>query len=256
MNKKGFTLVELLAVIVILAILMVSAGAAVMSTLNNARVNTFKNEALAAINVADNMYTEISMDTSQSMKYLIKSTDKKYRGMCVTLHGLVHNGYLNKDLQNDEIKGVVLIEVPYDGGSTKKSIWMTNGTYAITGYEMDKISGLKFKGANNDAIVGTEKYYDVPKKDASAPASYGVVTDDSRASEIIDAANGTEIIVKKKGGSSIATVKTMAGANLTNDDKGKWENVKISEFHSPSDGGLGGTGAVYNDIPCINAQID
>ena len=58
-NRKGFTLVELLAVIVILAILMVSAGAAVMSTLNNARVNTFKNEALSAISVADNLYTEI-----------------------------------------------------------------------------------------------------------------------------------------------------------------------------------------------------
>ena len=69
-NNKGFTLVELLAVIVILAILMVSAGAAVMSTLNNARVNTFKNEALSAISVADNMYTEISMSAADSNKYL------------------------------------------------------------------------------------------------------------------------------------------------------------------------------------------
>ena len=41
MNKKGFTLVELLAVIVILAILMVSAGAGVMSTMNNSKINTY-----------------------------------------------------------------------------------------------------------------------------------------------------------------------------------------------------------------------
>ena len=61
-NRRGFTLVELLAVIVILAILMVSAGAGVMTTMNNSKINTFKNEVLTAVNSAENMYSQISMN--------------------------------------------------------------------------------------------------------------------------------------------------------------------------------------------------
>ena len=44
LNKKGFTLVELLAVIVVLAILIVVAGSTVGSTMNNAKKNALKTE--------------------------------------------------------------------------------------------------------------------------------------------------------------------------------------------------------------------
>lgn len=44
-NKKGFTLVELLAVIVILAIVMGLAAVAITSVLNNTRRSAFDTDA-------------------------------------------------------------------------------------------------------------------------------------------------------------------------------------------------------------------
>ena len=45
LNKKGFTLVELLAVIVVLALLMVVATSSIGGALSNAKKNTLKTEA-------------------------------------------------------------------------------------------------------------------------------------------------------------------------------------------------------------------
>ena len=160
-NRKGFTLVELLAVIVILAILMVSAGAGVMATMNNSKVNTFKNELLTAIDGAQNMYSELSMSTSDSNKFIKSNTGDTgtgkatYAGMCVTLSGLVNNGYLDKDLGN--YGGVILIEVPYDGGATKYTIWAHNSTYGVNGFEKNVVNKLKFNKKNNTAKSDGDK---------------------------------------------------------------------------------------------------
>ena len=56
MNKKGFTLVELLAVIAILAILVIIALPNVLKMYNEARRNTFVAEANNIINTAKKQY--------------------------------------------------------------------------------------------------------------------------------------------------------------------------------------------------------
>jgi len=150
--KKGFTLVELLAVIVILAILMVSAGAGVMATMNNSKINTFKNEALAAATAASNMYSEISYNGQSSVDYFVQDKDSNYSAMCVTLAGLVNNGYLDKDIGT--YSGVILVEVPFDGSTPKYMIWMHNSHYGINGIEKSYINKLKFKKNNNGGESG------------------------------------------------------------------------------------------------------
>ena len=159
-NVKGFTLVELLAVIVILAILMVSAGAGVMSTMNNSKINTFKNEILTAINSAEDMYSEISMSTQDYGKFVQSNLTGPttggpgtHSGMCVTFSGLVNNGYLNKDVNT--YGGLILVEVPYDGGATKYMVWAHNSTYGIAGVEKNNINKLKFNKKNNDGVPTT-----------------------------------------------------------------------------------------------------
>ncbi len=56
MNKKGFTLVELLAVIAILAILVIMAVPAVIKTFNKSRIDTFNNELNTIIKAAQHQY--------------------------------------------------------------------------------------------------------------------------------------------------------------------------------------------------------
>ena len=242
-NKKGFTLVELLAVIVILAILMVAAGSAVMSTMNNAKVNTFKNEALSAINMATNMYTEISMNSDDAGTYLVNSEDAKYKGMCVTLQGLVNNGYLEKDLHDGTTYGTIIVEVPFDGGATKYSIWTSDGTYGIQGYEKNQISKLKFTSANNNIVNGSLNYL---------IGGSGVVTK----------LNGIKSI-------NVATHGSGTGVDIpvadTTENKGKVATNKISHSGDSEVGptvseistisGNGGTGATYKNILCINNKI-
>lgn len=55
-NRKGFTLVELLAVIVILAIIMIIAIPAVLSTMEQARQKTFSEYVTKVHNAANNFY--------------------------------------------------------------------------------------------------------------------------------------------------------------------------------------------------------
>ncbi len=52
-NKKGFTLVELLAVIAILAIILLIAVPAILGVIDEARKNAFKSATLAAFHSAE-----------------------------------------------------------------------------------------------------------------------------------------------------------------------------------------------------------
>jgi hypothetical protein len=206
-----------------------------------AEVNTLRNEALTYLTVADNFYTEVSMNSKDSYTYLKNSSENKYKAMCVSLNGLVLNGYLNKDLENGKIRGVILIEVPFDGGATKRSIWVTNETYAITGYEKEKISSLRYAKENNEGL-GTYYY--------TAPSKQGVVTDITKADSIINVANGKTPetganIIKDENGNTIDP-----SLAFTNNSK----NIRLKAIQSPSKGN-GGTGYYYRDIICINNRI-
>ena len=61
-NQKGFTLVELLAVIVILAVVILIAVTAVIPRMNDAKKGAFADEAMAYIRGAQEAYVESQMD--------------------------------------------------------------------------------------------------------------------------------------------------------------------------------------------------
>ncbi len=63
-NQKGFTLVELLAVIVILAVVILIAVTAVIPRMNDARKGAFADEVMAYIRGAQEAYVESQMDGS------------------------------------------------------------------------------------------------------------------------------------------------------------------------------------------------
>lgn len=88
LNKNGFTLVELLAVIVILAVVILVAVNNVIPQMNKAKAGAFKTEALSFLDGAEQYYTSQQMTNGEfnetqngktlegvSIKYLV---DNKY----------------------------------------------------------------------------------------------------------------------------------------------------------------------------------
>jgi len=120
--KKGFTLVELLAVIVILAVLILLATPAILNLSTNAQVRVFVIEARVIAEVGERAYMQQTGGGD----------------FCVTLRELVDNNDLRKSL-GDNWRGRVTITT--SGGNPTTRIWLTDGSYWIDGEtraEIDK----------------------------------------------------------------------------------------------------------------------
>ena len=98
-NNKGFTLVELLAVIVILAVIILIAVNAIIPQMNKAKKNAFVDEANIYMQAADKAYVDFQMDNGNLSTYkfyvgknsgnelngnYVKKSDSSYKG-CITL---------------------------------------------------------------------------------------------------------------------------------------------------------------------------
>ena len=116
-KKKGFTLVELLAVIVILAVLVLLAVPSVLKMMDGAKNNAFKIEAENIAKAAKSAYADdlLNSDTTRSTA----------NGYCYSIAYLQTNGYVDKTFSASH-KGSVLI----DESSTL--VWYTDGARSIT----------------------------------------------------------------------------------------------------------------------------
>ena len=106
-NRKGFTLVELLAVIVVLAIVMLIALQAVMPRMEEARKSVLAIEANSAIKSAQTYFTNQSLKSNTSgFPSVIGKTN------CVTIEALIDGGY--SELSKTSYSGKVLIKKETD----------------------------------------------------------------------------------------------------------------------------------------------
>ena len=136
-NGKGFTLVELLAVIVILALLVLVATPAVTSIMQKSQKNAFKSEVLSLVNVMETAYTEKSAAGATAFKkdtavHNITVGGKGYKYFCMTLKNLVDGQYIKKDVTN--YKGFIAMFVP-DKTTEKRVIQInvSNGSFYFQG---------------------------------------------------------------------------------------------------------------------------
>lgn len=132
-EKKGFTLVELLAVIVILAVLVLLAVPSVLKMMDGAKTNAFKIEGENIAKAAKTAYADdlLNGDTTRSV----------VGGYCYSINYLKTNGYIDKTFSADHA-GSVLV------GSSTVSVWYTDGNRSIT----EGTSG----GLDLDADLNTE----------------------------------------------------------------------------------------------------
>ena len=96
-NKKGFTLVELLAVIIVLAILVLLAMPRVINMMEKARINSFVVEANEIQKVAQTAYND-GLVNAEAAEVTV----------CYTVDELIKKGYLDKD--EGDIRGVVVLD--------------------------------------------------------------------------------------------------------------------------------------------------
>lgn len=92
-NNKGFTLVELLAVIVILAILITIAVPSTISISNRLKKNMYCSK-IDSIEVEAKLYGE---DRKDSFTENLVMTDGTYPSRKLTVKDLIEAGYLKKD---------------------------------------------------------------------------------------------------------------------------------------------------------------
>ena len=134
-NKKGFTLVELLAVIVVLAIIILIAMPSVMSAMDKARRNALITEANEITKIAATAFADDSMGTGLTSK-------------CYSLQALKDGGYLDKNLK--DYSGSVSISIDSNTGAVTRKIWLSNGIYKIV-TKANKQDNPN-DGANPDAL--------------------------------------------------------------------------------------------------------
>ena len=135
-NKKGFTLVELSAVIVVLAIIILVAMPNVMSAMEKARKNAFYSEATEICKIAQSAYSGEAMAGTSG-----------YGGgqtKCIKLTELNTMGYMDKNLK--DYKGAVQISFTGDKATTK--IWISNKSFRYNGADCKELN--KELGTNSN----------------------------------------------------------------------------------------------------------
>lgn len=120
-NKKGFTLVELLSVIVILSVIVLIATNAVVPMADSAKKQVLALEANTFVKAAQTLYLRENNATNK----------------CYTYEEVLKSGLIEKNDEN--YTGSILIEVDEDGKYTYK-VWLSNGKYMIDGVSPDVTS--------------------------------------------------------------------------------------------------------------------
>lgn len=124
-NKKGFTLVELLAVIVILGVLLMIAVPAIQNVINKSKKNSFESQAKLIIENVETMLSATEIEKKPTSTCYIKAGDIKLeRG---TLGDKAKEGYIT--VTPDQTK---------DTGYSV-SITIGDGTYLISNGTWDAL---------------------------------------------------------------------------------------------------------------------
>ncbi|MBQ9833963.1 MAG: type II secretion system protein [Bacilli bacterium] len=144
-NKKGFTLVELLAVIVILSVVALIGMTTVLPRVEQARKDAFVTEANKFMQAGANAYATLLIDGGTITGTSPVGGSLGTGGGTIDIRTLVSKGYINKaDIAG--YSGCVQVTISGSGNSAVASyqIKLSNGKFNTDGYKTNVTSsGLK-----------------------------------------------------------------------------------------------------------------
>ena len=169
LNKKGFTLVELLAAIVILAVLMLAGASAVGGIMRSSRANSLKSSLDAAVKQAQTSYAQDELAELQYVdlkKFFVDMDDDveiNWNDLSAVLDYEksqydVAAGYYSK-----EGKEYIIVAVGATSEGSFKSVRCNHG-------KMNKEAAENPLGT--EAEFGTDGYYCVDGTEHSEPATF------------------------------------------------------------------------------------
>lgn len=158
LNSKGFTLVELLAVIVIIAILGIIAIPGVMSNINDSRDASYNIMISNIVTASQSLYEEIEYNGSKLYKYdnngkkeiiITKSSSK----IEINLQTLVSNGFISgsnndctgDDCDNKNKKILLNPKTKKDIGYCKIIIYKNGNEYKVDNIDIDSTCPSEYK---------------------------------------------------------------------------------------------------------------
>ena len=141
-NKKGFTLVELLAIIVVLAIIALLAVQAVLPTLDKAKKQLFALEAQRAIDAAQSYFLTASVTGAEGLP----TAKDSYK--CVSIEDLISKGFF--ETKGGEYNGYVVVKKVGTANKYVYKVYMANENFKVNGVGSDA-------NYTDNATIGADK---------------------------------------------------------------------------------------------------
>lgn len=147
MNKRGFSALEMLIILVIVSVALIGGLLIAFGAKKKGEMNSFQNSAIEIISSAKQGYNNLKKAQST---YIVNNGNSQ--GMCITLNGLAKNELYNRDLK--DLKGYVVIEEK--NNNITYTLWLHNKKFIINGLDSKLVQNEKkekiVKDYNNEDI--------------------------------------------------------------------------------------------------------
>ena len=214
MNKKGFTLVELLAVIAILALLVIIALPNVLSMFNKAKKDTFLTEAKSIFKESTNKYISDNMHNSNEGNIYCKSETDSKNPLDMDIGNTYY--YIEKDSTGKTIKFVAWNSSGYVTKIVGDNVMLND----VTGNNVSE-SSVKDITCNNvltnlDVEPKLTKTYTINANVSAETSNKGKLTISIASSNTTDEFNKVKYIIYKKNNTEYVEIHETVLTNKSN----------------------------------------
>ena len=214
MNKKGFTLVELLAVIAILALLVIIALPNVLSMFNNAKKDLFLTEAKNVFKESTKKYISDNMHNSNEGNIYCKSETDSKNPLDMDIGNTYY--YIEKDSTGKTIKFVAWNSSGYVTKVVGDNVMLND----VTGNNVSE-SSVKDITCNNvltnlDIEPKLTKTYTINANASAETSNKGKLTISIASSNTTDEFNKVKYIIYKKNNTEYVEIHETVLTNKSN----------------------------------------